>query len=209
MKFSGLFMLLLFFIHFNGISQDSLPINPVTRLYSVNNIVVVNNKSEDQIRKAIIEFFIQNSNQETLISNSRNNSQDKTLPLFFARQAFSESNKIVFEGKIICPEKNSWWGPARTNYEEFIDFTITVWIKNGKYKYDFSHFMHQSMNPVTSTSYSAGVFEHYRPDCSSINMSTDTFTRIKLQSIDKIKLIATVLEQFVTLYPGEENDWNF
>jgi len=209
MKFTGILMVFLLSMHFKGISQDSLPINPDTKLISVNNIVVANNVSSDQIRMAIIEFFIQNSNEETIISSSLNNSQDKQLTLFFARQSFTEPNKIVFEGKIVCPEKNSWWGPARTNYGEFIDFTITVWIKDGKYKYDFSHFMHQSLNPVTSASYSAGVFEHYHPDCSTMYMSTDTFTRIKLQSINKIKLIATALEQFVINYPGAEKGWNF
>ena len=78
---------------------------------------------------------------------------------------------------------------------EQIQCNLIVLFKDGKLKYEFTNFTHSSMDPIKN--YSGGKFENDKPDASKYYMKKSYWKELKINTINKVKLIASSLEQYV------------
>lgn len=84
-----------------------------------------------------------------------------------------------------------------------VDFTFKIQVKNGKYRYWISDFVHVS----NKQGYSGGALENERPDCGTFNMMKKGWNQVKEQTDENIKLLIESLKKEMSLKTSSNNNW--
>jgi hypothetical protein len=84
-----------------------------------------------------------------------------------------------------------------------IDFTLKIQVKDGRYKYWFNNFIHNSYEE----SYSGGPLENEKPECGNIVIPKNKWNALKIKFDNDIKLIILSLHQFISGKQKNEDNW--
>jgi len=92
----------LFLLSFRVFSQEAIPINPDTKMVSVNNIVVVKDTSIVKTKKIAEKFILSNSSTAAYgaANTITRKSRDK-MPIFYAQKVLDEDSIIVYDIQMV------------------------------------------------------------------------------------------------------------
>lgn len=87
-----------------------------------------------------------------------------------------------------------------------VEFTISVFVKEGRYKYIITDLVHESYK---GQDFSGGALENVKPDCPGMNMMKKGWKQVKEQTAERVVEIITDLKK--TMAGGEgkasDDDW--
>ena len=83
-----------------------------------------------------------------------------------------------------------------------VNFTFKIQVKNGKYRYWLTDFVHVS----NQQGFSGGSLEDDKPDCGTFNMMKKGWEQVKEQTDAKIKLLIVDLKREMT-QKTNNNNW--
>jgi len=87
--------------------------------------------------------------------------------------------------------------------ESYVEFTISIYVKNGKYKYEFTDFYHISFKP----GYSGGALEDEKPDCGGMRMTKKGWKQVKEQTSIKIPSFISYLKSEMNKIAQKDESW--
>jgi len=121
-------------------------------------------------------------------------------------KAFKSSNDVIQlddkeSGKIIGKGNFSI---ATTMYltDSRVDFTMTIMVKDGRYKYIVSDFNHVSFKD----GYSGGSLDNEKPDCGNFNMAKKGWKQVKEQTKSTVDNLIADLKTFMEAESVDSDD---
>jgi len=89
--------------------------------------------------------------------------------------------------------------------DSHVDFTISVFVKEGRYKYTITDLEHVS----NQNGYSGGALEDDKPDCGGMRMVKKGWLQVKEQTSEKVALIIADLKATMASSGNKESeeDW--
>lgn len=191
----------LFLPAYNSFSQENIPINPDTKMVSVNNVVHVKDTSVTKI-KEIADKFIQ-SNSSTTAFGAVNKLTRKTkdkMPTFYGRKVLDQDSIVTYDIQmtIFYPHTSGGLLPTASSdmATDLFTFKLLIYIKKGRFKYDFTNITH-SYQIGAYKGFSGGKFENEKPEKTSKLLSSDksAWTEMKKDVIVQIRNIAREFEK--------------
>jgi hypothetical protein len=87
----------------------------------------------------------------------------------------------------------------------YIKFTISLYFKDGKYKFEITDFNHESV-PTPKGFYNGGSLENEKAACGKTVITNKKWKNIKNQAKEKIELLIDDLKKFMVTEPSGD-DW--
>jgi len=110
-----------------------------------------------------------------------------------------ESGKIIGKGNFSI-SKSMWLTDSQ------VDFTITIMVKDGRYKYIVSDFFHVST--YNEKMYSGGSLDDEKPDCGTFNMAKKGWKQVKEQTKSTVDNLIADLKTFMENGSvGNDDNW--
>lgn len=161
-------------------AQD-LPIDSETGKITFSEVVYVDSTiTKDQLYYAAREWFAK------VFKNSKDVLEIDDI----------QSGKLIGNGNFTI---------STTEYltDSRVDFSISIYIKDGRYKFVFSNFNHVSFK----SGYSGGALEDEKPDCGNLFMMKAGWIDVKEQTKTNVSnLISDLKKSMVDLTKGEDKD---
>ncbi len=126
---------------------------------------------------------------------------------WFARAFKSSQNVLMMDdkesGKLIG-KGNLSIVPGLYLTDSRVDFTLSLYLKNGRYKYEITDFNHVSYK----AGFSGGALEDEKPDCGSFSMTNKGWLDVKAQTKSQVEtLIVDLKLKMSKTESGTGNDW--
>lgn len=167
-----------------SLSAQELPVDQETGKITYTEVVQLENStaSQEQLYSIAREWFATTFNS----ANNVLQMDDKEL------------------GKLIGKAN---FGIDMTAYQtdSHVDFTISVFVKEGRYKYTITDLEHVS----NQSGYSGGALEDDKPDCGGMRMVKKGWVQVKEQTSEKVPLIIADLKATMAGSGNSEpdDDW--
>ena len=195
-KTSNFLLFFLFFTVLKSSAQDTIPTNPATGLVSVNDVIVLQNKSVLQLKQIAESFIATYSDKSALLGQKQTQyKKDKKLPLFTANEILNQDSALTYDCQMkIFISHNSLGIPSTTDYD-IISLKINFYFKTNKVKYDITNFSHTYIGFKNGEN--GGKFENEKPDDFKrmAGSGKKKWIEIKQKSIEQAKQIANVIEE--------------
>ncbi len=95
----------------------------------------------------------------------------------------------------------------RTAYltDSYVDFTISIYLKDGRYKYQITDFNHVSYK----SGFSGGAIESKKPDCGNFNMMKKGWLQVKQQTKTTVEALIIDLKETMNnkSISSDNEDW--
>ena len=173
------------------------------RSFVLMNIIVVNGQElpvDKETGKVIFTEIVELSDNSVPKDILYNRAKE-----WFVK-AFKSSNEVIQlddkeSGKIIGKGNFSI---NRTMYltDSRVDFTMTIMVKDGRYKYIVSDFNHVSFK----AGYSGGSLDNEKPDCGNFNMAKKGWNQVKEQTKSTVDNLIADLKTFMETESVESDD---
>jgi hypothetical protein len=94
------------------------------------------------------------------------------------------------------------WG----NCNHLVKFTLTIQVKDGRYKYTIGNFYHESYSKNQG---SGGSFENEKPSCGYILLSNNNWQKIKTQTQSQVSTLIIALKTEIesNQTPSQDESW--
>lgn len=114
-----------------------------------------------------------------------------------------ERKTLIGKGSIVIPE-GSWIGPSK-NSRGFVRFTIAIYLKDGRYKYEISDAWHTT----SFTRYVTDGGSLYKEESDGAGINNSAFKFIKNYSAEKISSLIDSLKTDMSKpgKSGAKDDW--
>lgn len=152
-------------------------------------VVEVPNVTKDQLYSRAYEWFAKTFNSAQNVIQM----QDK------------ENGKIV--GKGIFDEMNASGTLGMGGVKGYAKFTISIYLKDGKYKYEVADFVHEGIwigEPYGSPS-NGGALENEKPDCGRNVISLGKWEKIKIKVDERTLLLIESLKKAMAVETAGDN----
>lgn len=201
--FKKVFFIFLFFTSLKSWGQETIPINPVTGLASVNNVIVLTNKSVPQLKQIAQGFIARYSDNTVLLGQKQNQyKKDKKMPLFSAHETLNQDSALTYRGlmKVFLSHDRPRSSETDTH---IISFKINFYFKANKVKYDITNFSHTNLGKENG-----GQLENEMPDdYRKLKGGRMMWEEIQQLTIKQAKQIASVIEE--TFKTGADKQLDF
>ncbi len=133
----------------------------------ITQIVNVEKKTRSQIKQSA-ESFMETFGEkwEGTFTSTTKISKSKTLPPFGAKEEINNDSIIVYKLQIALPKSSALLdlstGPMSYTDRELVTFSVSVYMKDGKYKAEASSFIHTNLMDFLNAS--GGRFENEKAD---------------------------------------------
>jgi hypothetical protein len=181
-KISYLILFMLFAVKSNLYCQE-FPLDSKTNLYTFTDVVIVKDSvSKDELFNRSKNCFV------SLFKNSQKVIQEENR----------ENGVIVGKGNIkVYAKALGMTAPAG-----YVNFTISLYVKNGRYKYIISNFIHEGSG---SNMPSVGNLENEKPG--SFSWTNKQWNDVKNQVYNEIDNIIVTIKLEMNKKSEIKNDW--
>lgn len=116
-----------------------------------------------------------------------------------------EAGKII--GKGIFDDMNSPGPLGMAGVKGYMKFTISIYLKDGKYKYEITDFVHEGIwtgEPYGDPS-NGGALENEKPDCGRSVISLGKWEKVKIKANERALLLIESLNKAMTVEVAGDN----
>ncbi len=182
-------------------AQEGIPINPVTKLVSISNVIELNGKTVQALKQTAANFITKNSVSSPLIYNF--NVEKNKVPFFGIKISEFDSSASYAAMFVVAYDKTK--SENQDQKADFIDFKINFYFKANKIKYDITSFTHKS-NDVREE-FRGGAFENEKPETNPSKKNIEKWNKLKINTLSVIKLIAKDIEGYFRSTEKNEADF--
>lgn len=193
------------------IAQSEIPINTQTKLVSVNKVVELKNKelSVKDIHDIADRFITTYQSANTTKPPYSKKDKDK-MPNFLARKTLNQDSIVIYDMTMVLDYFHSGGMMSTSSLTggDIVQFRLQLFIKQGRFKYDFTSFVHNYAHKEHYKGVSGGKFENEFPQESGslINKKKSEWLEIKRDVILLVRNIARELEK---AYENQSNSSQF
>lgn len=181
------------------------------------------------MRKLVFMAFVLVLFSETTLAQNKNNSEVSSkfsqvdsvknvskaelytkAKLWLAKAFKSSKDVIQFDdkeaGKIIVKGVSTYDAPAfnpGTNFSGFFSFTLTIDIKDNKFRFSIENLNHESYK----SGYSGGSFDNEKPDCGNLMMPKRSWKTIREEGQSRIITLWKSFQQGMKASNKDSDDW--
>jgi hypothetical protein len=182
-------------------SQEKLPVNPATKLISINKVVEVNGKHIQALKQIAVAFIAENSVNDPV------NFIPKTATSkvrFHAAKVLELDSSLVYVCQYIMIYDNQR-SENELQKADIIEFKINFYFKASKVKYDITSFSHRT-NGIQEQ-FRGGAFENEAPETNVTKRNREKWQRLKNTSITQANSIAEAIEQYFLSADKNQTDF--
>lgn len=192
------------------IAQSEIPINPQTKLVSVNKVVELKNKelSVKDIHDIADRFITTYQSANTTKPRNSKKDADK-MPNFMAKKSLNQDSLVIYDMTMHLDYLHTGGlGTGGMTGGDIIQFRLQLFIKPGRFKYDFTSFVHNYAFKDMYKGVVGGKFENEFPQESGslIMKKKSEWLQIKNDVIILVRNIARELEK---AYENQSNSSQF
>jgi hypothetical protein len=199
------FMPVVVMLCLQSLSQDSLPINPATKLVSINDVITIEGKTVSQLKATAQSFIATYSNQQALLEQKQTFRKDKQLPAFSANETLNQDSAVSYYCQMKVFIGHGSLGIKSESDFDIINFKINFYFKTGKVKYDITSFSHTYLG--FRANQNGGKFENGEGSDFKTVGGKKKWMQIRQKSLEQARQIATVIEE--TYKTGNDKQLDF
>jgi hypothetical protein len=186
-------------------NEADIPVNSETKLVSVNKVVILSDTSTpiNKIKQQADNFIKSNSSVNVQANPYKFSKKDRDkMPPFQATKSLDEENMVIYDIRIYPDYYHTagGFGPVAMKGGDVFEIKLKLYLKKGKFRYDFTNMSHNYVFTNQLKGISGGKFENEKPEQSGsgLNNKKNEWTSMKEDCIMLVKNIAREFEKSFT-----------